>query len=523
MYGRSSNQRLARTILTENILENRDPSLINLPGAIPSIPVLSPLLSPLVSGDDSPESSPSSQIQAPSSTGPSQPSASPSNPATGSNGSSNGSGTNLSSGGENTSSQNDGSTSSRIDKNTSSSTLLSGNNANTNAAGAAASSATPSHAINAIASSRPSTTNALSDANQNSNVIGQSATSKSFSATGTSPVANVAPDTTSTSFVAGGSDHPEVSSSSGVSSGGFGGSSITDPSSHSLSRGAIAGITICCSFIVAALLVVLVRRRSEKRRAARLNHWRAISSGNFDFSSPESLQSNGSTSQRSSFATSYDISYARGHSAERLPDIPPMVEIRDAHGPGFLTHAQATDEFSGNLMANLDNSNRWSTGSDPHSQFLVRPPPEAATGGGTNLKIPPSPTSPTRMSVRPFSPTELFSFPKPPKSLAGGTVNPFEDPVHIHEFSESEIVRRPFVPSLDDELWVEADERVRILRIFSDGWALVEKVSDNSGKGKGAQSPSPGLIPVDCFRQADQTNTALAVKAERVSSCQPKC
>lgn len=290
------------------------------------------------------------------------------------------------------------------------------------------------------------------------------------------------------------------SSSTGDGNGGLSNSGSND-SSHKLSNGAIAGIVVCSLLVLIAFLVMFIRNRLRKRRANRLNNWKGLSSSTYDFGNTS--QSNGMVSQRSSFATSYDIATAPRSSVD-LPEIPAMVEIRDTHAPGFLAHPQGMNAPA--VLINLDNS----TDNQVQSNVLVHPPP-AMVAGNANLYLPPSPTSPTSrsslspspMSVRPFSPSEMFSFPKPPRNSVSSSAL-LTPPAHVHEFSESEIVRRPFVPSLDDELAVEVGDIVTLLRVFPDGWALVEKVGNDNGKGKARalEAKIPGLIPVDCFRQA---------------------
>ncbi|THH04996.1 hypothetical protein EW145_g5126, partial [Phellinidium pouzarii] len=54
-----------------------------------------------------------------------------------------------------------------------------------------------------------------------------------------------------------------------------------------------------------------------------------------------------------------------------------------------------------------------------------------------------------------------------------------------------EFIKRPFAPTLADEMAVQRGDEVRILRSFDDGWARVEKM----GTGE------KGLIPVDCLRE----------------------
>ncbi|KAI0322375.1 hypothetical protein OF83DRAFT_1049392 [Amylostereum chailletii] len=132
------------------------------------------------------------------------------------------------------------------------------------------------------------------------------------------------------------------------------------------------------------------------------------------------------------------------------------------------------------------------------------------------------------MSVRPFSPSESFSFPKPPErqSMAPSTihspatiradVNPFADPERAPTPSSygsgsfiagtRETVSRPFTPTMPDELLVIPGEEVVIIQAFDDGWAQVQ----NGRK-------EIGLIPFDCFRpRGEELPSFLASK--RVSS-----
>jgi len=249
-------------------------------------------------------------------------------------------------------------------------------------------------------------------------------------------------------------------------------------------------------------LVVFIRRRLQKRRAKRLNNWQGLSSDTYDFN--HAPQPDRVMSQRSSFATTYDIA-AVHPSSFNLPEIPAIAEIRDNHP----THMQGMDVPT--VLIDFD---------DDGQDVLVQPPPVMVTGNA-NLYLPPSPTSPTpsRMSVRPFSPSEMFSFPKPPgRNSVSSSAIP-KSPAYIHEFGETEIVCRPFVPSLSDELCVKPEDRVRILQVFPDGWALVEKVGNDKGKGK---AEAPGLIPMDCFRQAGEDFPAFMVAAQSMSTSGPR-
>ncbi len=42
-------------------------------------------------------------------------------------------------------------------------------------------------------------------------------------------------------------------------------------------------------------------------------------------------------------------------------------------------------------------------------------------------------------------------------------------------------------------------DRIRVLEVFDDGWAMVEKFAKGNGKGKEVVL-EPGLIPIDCLR-----------------------
>ncbi|KAI0352592.1 hypothetical protein OH77DRAFT_1359444, partial [Trametes cingulata] len=173
-------------------------------------------------------------------------------------------------------------------------------------------------------------------------------------------------------------------------------------------------------------------------------------------------------------------------------------------------------------------------------------------------------------SVRPFSPSETFSFPRPPQddahsrasgmmsgSVVSGSIhsaafftaedaptaespvaaapiaapeaeNPFLDFTEVARppsasgaslesantanstplhFAPVETIMRPFVPTMDDEMGVVPGQEVRIVRRFDDGWAFAEDVA------RGAQ----GLIPIDCLRPVEEDLPAFLAK-KRLSS-----
>jgi len=74
------------------------------------------------------------------------------------------------------------------------------------------------------------------------------------------------------------------------------------------------------------------------------------------------------------------------------------------------------------------------------------------------------------------------------------------------------------VPTLPDELAVTIGDSVKVIKVFDDGWALVEKMPGagevavmSEGKAK------RGLIPIDCMRAIGQDLPAF-LNEKRVSS-----
>ncbi|KAG1728506.1 uncharacterized protein EDB91DRAFT_1060542 [Suillus paluster] len=232
-----------------------------------------------------------------------------------------------------------------------------------------------------------------------------------------------------------------------------------------------------------------------------------------------------------------------------IPEFPPMAEVRERTSLLFPSASAVARRESMNSM--------MSNGSDSDTQYLVV----------TNDLNPPGLSSP--MSVRPFSPSESFAFPKPPvclnegqsasSALVASGFGPFSPsssaatPVHIHSpppifntdvlpstppaphlqpplsasltaivdqssnpFAdpvkpEFETVCRPFKSTLDDELSVAPGDKVCVLNVFDDGWVFVEKQSSFSNHAE------KGLIPVDCLRAAGQALPEFLAQ-KRVSS-----
>jgi hypothetical protein len=67
---------------------------------------------------------------------------------------------------------------------------------------------------------------------------------------------------------------------------------------------------------------------------------------------------------------------------------------------------------------------------------------------------------------------------------------------------------------LVDELSVVIGDRVKVIKVFDDGWAMVEKLP-HGADAKGAKMP--GLIPIDCMRAIGQDLPAFLIE-KRVSS-----
>lgn len=340
-------------------------------------------------------------------------------------------------------------------------------------------------------------------------------------------------------------------------------------SSHQLSSGAIAGIIVVCFLFLIGFIVLFVRRRSMARRLQRRKKWwfgGNTTSDSFSIvgGSVGDSQNRGSptlnrASARSSFATNFDQGLMfRIDSPTSLPNLdlaafgtilefPPMAEVRERTSLLFPSaSAVARRESMSSMMSN---------GSDPDTQYLI-------VGNDLN---PPGPSSP--MCVRPFSPSESFAFPKPPlcpnegqcpssvsvisgrglvsplssvatlvqihspppifnpdllppapaasylppsaslTAIPGTSSDPFADPAH----PEFETIRRPFAPSLDDEVSVAPGDQVLVVKVFDDGWALVEKQCGFLNHNE------KGLIPVDCLREAGQALPAFLAQ-KRVSS-----
>ncbi|KAF8882925.1 hypothetical protein CPB84DRAFT_196943 [Gymnopilus junonius] len=358
--------------------------------------------------------------------------------------------------------------------------------------------------------------------------------------------------------------------------------------------------------LIVVALVFCVRRRTRARRDHRANVWwfssKRTSQTYGDGDETQVANVNGTRSARSSFATTVDHSITHQRSSEFvIPPLPPMAEV--GRGNGAAPSLVLDTSYFASTDANVNASDpRFSIGSGHsnasetslNAQYLVVHPRDSLNNNNTNNNEPFTP-----MSVRPFSPSESFAFPRPPDPVGDRTSaysrvssgvsmgmgasrsqsspteapalplpllsvspisptlvhpatptaatadvitpvnpfaddNPFDDPAAVTaasglptpsapasnpptgEFADIEYIRRPFYPTLPDELAVKPDDNVRVLQAFDDGWALVEKV-DGSGKGKGREDEvRQGLIPIDCLREPGLDLTTF-IEAKRVS------
>ena len=382
------------------------------------------------------------------------------------------------------------------------------------------------------------------------------------------PVANAEsiPSALQSGVVNSGSKSPgSVTNNPNSSSGGGAGGTNNGPSPRvrKLSPGEIAAIIIPLLLLLSLFVLVFIfRRRAKIRRDERSNKWR-FATDLYGISSADMPR--GTRTARSSFVTSVDRS-----DAITLP--PPMAETGRRNGTRPDLVINTFDENNRDSYNDI----RFSIGSDhsDHSQYLI-----------VHSINPDLVGQPTPMSVRPFSPSESFSFPKPPEpftdaasSVTGGSLtrrpsslplstmtlpkmsvppglpllpafeplvaadpfsptsdpfvdnnNPFDDPSSSTgvvlvtptkgSFSDVEVVRRPFIPTLLDELAVEPDDKVRVVHSFDDGWAFVEKVDVGAGQGSSSttgKEREKGLIPIDCLRRVGEDLPAF-ITSKRVS------
>ncbi|KAG5644322.1 hypothetical protein DXG03_008680 [Asterophora parasitica] len=309
---------------------------------------------------------------------------------------------------------------------------------------------------------------------------------------------------------------------------GSGGAGELPPhSSKGISPGAIAGIAVVVSLIFLALLIFLLRKRYMSRRSHRRNQWWGGASHAYDIRDGVPSRSRNRSSVRSSFATTVDQSQASRLTVDLgdAPPVPSMTEVSAANGSRLISPAAATA-----VLVSFDNSHLYSGASNRTSLRSLDSNNSESQSLVFNNDVFGERTM-TSMSVRPFSPSESFAFPKPPSKQSGDWTSsrpvsavtatsavrsyasdpippipalpkdPFADPSQSStELDKVEIILRPFISTRPDELSVGISDRIRVKGIFDDGWALVERLPSSDTSAAGVT----GLIPIDCFRAPGQ-------------------
>lgn len=368
----------------------------------------------------------------------------------------------------------------------------------------------------------------------------------------------------SSSVVPGSRPGPGVDGGSG---GGNDDSGSDTPGSgkHGLSKGAIVAIAIIAVLLGLIALFFLLRRSSISKRMARRRRWfRNAANFGRPVSSDDYFARNHTS--WSSFGTNIDQGQTPHPSVPPDSSWPPeMIQRSLASGPFPFDVPFVPPVTVGPALPVSATSELAHTSERPvsqGSQYLIAPDTAVTTSNGSATGPLPSP-----ISVRPFSPSESWQFPKPPKddlkrqsqaivaanksrsslnTVAKSTrsraslptteeyvtapegdldsQDPFADSsvdTHGTEFTgyshvtdtsasdhfyEIEIIRRPFVPKLGDELGVSPGDQVRIRKRFHDGWACGERIKD----GK------TGVFPIDCLRLGDQPLPAFLAE-KRIS------
>lgn len=331
-----------------------------------------------------------------------------------------------------------------------------------------------------------------------------------------------------------------------------------------MSGSLIAGIVIVCLLIFFFFLALFVRRRWISRRRDRVERWwftRKRNSQTYDDKKPEPVHFNEKAlpdppnpDLRGSFAPSFERGPSPLDLASIVPSAPPIAEVRAHHSQGH--HAQMdSDRFSIGSASSGGSSqyivvhNPHRRGSKTESFKFPKPPTILAseapsvhsrsgsgqsglssasrtslaavchgTSSGSLNKLPPSSLSrPPVTATQPLTVKTKLSADKIPNPFMDAgersatstifnpfTRSPFDDEQAfsaVGNFAEIETIRRPYQRTLPDELEVTVDEKVRILEIFDDGWAMVERIR----VGEPNETPAErGLVPVACLRDIDE-------------------
>ena len=282
--------------------------------------------------------------------------------------------------------------------------------------------------------------------------------------------------------------------------------------------GAIAAAVVLLVLFGIGVVVFILRRRSRARRDDQANKWwfarKRISQS---YGDTEALNI-GTSSRRSSFATTIDQSNTSFLGNTSIPPPPPpMAEIGRSNGtaPTLVLDISADQnrfsiESAGSegsqflVVLHRESLHLETTTSARTESFPFPKPPvadrtslyskgsERSRGDALNNTSASSPSL-TLIPLQPLVPDDPFA-----------DNNPFDDtvPDAFPDLGQIRIgtVLRPFYPQLHDELQVNIGDSVRILQTFDDGWALAAKIGGSSKQG---------FMPVECFHEPESYRDAV--------------
>lgn len=275
--------------------------------------------------------------------------------------------------------------------------------------------------------------------------------------------------------------------------------------SKSNSKVAIIAVVSIIAALFLLLLLFFLRRRYRARKTEQRNQWWTARKRTSKDYQDTAAVANNRKSARSSFGTTFEHSND-GHAfdvnfTQGLPALPPMAELRRTH-----------NEFNSPLPTPSQDSHR------PLSDSTIGS--RSSRDNMSGFAFPVAHTQGSRLSGGSLSAglnlsEDPFGDPRP-RSRASGTVEGtteegfFTCSSHTGDllseiscvsssvhgtFNEQEAICRPYTATMPDELTVTPGIRVKVVKVYDDGWAMVEKTDG---------SASRGLIPLDCLRQPGQ-------------------
>nr|GAT49024.1 predicted protein [Mycena chlorophos] len=326
--------------------------------------------------------------------------------------------------------------------------------------------------------------------------------------------------------------------------------------SKSTNSGGFAALGIILAFTVCAFVVLYARRRAKHAGqptwwAATLRQNRSLSekstaTGSSDLRVSGTDEATMDTkSIRSSFGTSFDHSIIwlvddRTAGASAKPEIPPMAQIRDGPTgrlslrvsepgpsagnayttPGPLSPISVDSTFS--LVSTIAFAGASSSpiptcpplvdvGTDAHGGYYADAGASRRTSAASSL----------------YSTTSFEANTAAPG--AGGNAenpNPFSDTfasstdtstLKTQTQTQTSTLYRPFDATRPDELSPRAGNQVRVVEVYDDGWAMVEKLPPAVAGVGFDKNQEQGLIPVDCLRADEGVQVYLEGSGNRVS------